>query len=447
MGTTTAAIYLRISLEKSEAITRQREACRALCEARGWKVVIEYVDDGVSASKSRDHAEFGRMLADARAGKFDVVVAWAADRLARRLSDIELLIESGVKAATVQGGLDLTTPEGEAQASMLATFARMEVRQKSERQKAANAQRAAKGLAPSGWKLFGWGSEAESKAVADAADSVLHGASLRSVCRTWNEAGHRTATGAEWRPYALRDLLKNPRIAGFRSHKGTLHKAVWEPLVTEETWRAVVALLDDPARRNSTSLVRKWPLSGLALCGVCGAAVQTGGRSHRGQEKVMKSRTYRCSKSTHLVRKAEPIEEFISSVVVERLSRPDAVSLLEDNSRQDTKALRTRAAELRVRLDGLAELVADGTLNPAKAREAAQRVREELLHVEEELADAGRVSLLGPLVRSKNVREAWEKLDADRQRTVLGALMTIHLDSPGKGARSFQPETVRISWI
>lgn len=440
-----AAIYLRISVEKADAIARQRTACQHLCEARGWKPVKEYIDDGVSASKSRESAAFGSLLADARAGQFDVVVAYAADRLARRLSDVEQLIETGVKAATVQGGLDLTTPEGEAQASILGTFARMEARQKSKRQQDANAQRAARGEPPSGRRLFGW-REGEGEAVRKAVDDVMHGASLRAVCRDLNAAGHRTSADGPWQPFSLRDLLLNPRIAGLRVYKGTTYSGNWDPLIPEETWRALVDLLNNAERRTTESVVRKWLLSGFATCGQCGAVIRSGGRSHRGQKTYVQRRTYRCAATNHMVRAAEPVEAYVVEHALRRLARPDALALLEDNSRPDARQLRIAASTKRQRIDSLADLVADGTLPPASARAASERLRVDLAALESQLTDAGRAHVLEPLLKAADLRAEWESYGVDRQRTVLASLMDVAIHPVGRGARGFDPETVSIAW-
>ncbi|HEU0205776.1 MAG TPA: recombinase family protein, partial [Pseudolysinimonas sp.] len=73
---TTAAIYLRQSEDVSEGISRQRDRCTALVEARGWTLGLEYADNDTSASKSRGPGTaWARMMTAARAGRIDVVVA------------------------------------------------------------------------------------------------------------------------------------------------------------------------------------------------------------------------------------------------------------------------------------------------------------------------------------------------------------------------------------
>jgi site-specific DNA recombinase len=85
-------IYSRKSTEQKSAdarelsTVRQIEACRAVCEKRGWSVVGVYDEgDGISGTKGQDkRPQLARLLADALAGKLDVIVALNRDRLSRQ---------------------------------------------------------------------------------------------------------------------------------------------------------------------------------------------------------------------------------------------------------------------------------------------------------------------------------------------------------------------------
>jgi hypothetical protein len=53
-----------------------------------------------------------------------------------------------------------------------------------------------------------------------------------------------------WSRTSIRTILLNPRIAGLSAyHEEIVGTGNWEPLVGEETWRAVHALLEDPGRK------------------------------------------------------------------------------------------------------------------------------------------------------------------------------------------------------
>ena len=452
-----AALYYRQSLDVQEGIERQRERCTALATARGWTVAGEYVDNDTSATKARAAGTaWARLLADASQGRFDVAVAVDLDRLVRSTRDLVTLADTGVGVLTVDGEIDLTTADGEFRATMLAGIARFETRRKSERQKRANTQRANKGL-PHGPRAFGYEPdgmtirESEAVELRAAYRAVLAGASLGSIVRDWNargvattqrryKAGHH-GEPAVWKSQTLRLVLLNPRNMGKRRHHGeVVADAAWPVIVDESTWLGVRAVLNDPSRL-SPARGGKYLLSGLALCGVCGATVHGGGTRRVGQ------RTYRCSASTgHIARRAEPVEEYVGAVVVGRLSMPDARDLLAADTGADMDALTTEAESVRARLNALAVDFADGSLTAQQLRTATERLRARLGDVEARLADAARSDVLGPLVTSEDVSGLWHVLDIDLRRQVIAALMTVRIGQAGQGTKTFRPETVGIEW-
>lgn len=454
-----AAIYARQSVDQAEGIDRQLERCRALIAARGWAAGPEYVDNDVSASKTRGPATgWGRMLA--AADEFDVVVAVNLDRLLRTQRDLTTLIESGVVVTTLEGELDLASASGEMQASVLTTMARFEARRKGERQVRANAQRARAGKWVGGRRPFGFEPDgmtlrpAEAEVIRAAYRDVLTGSTLAGVARAWNAEGFTTGQKRQarsghpgepspWRADSVRAVLTNPRYAGRVRYKGEImtEPAKWPALVDEATFAAVQAVLSDPARRSPGRGPSRI-LTGLAVCGVCGATV------HAGQNSRPGIRSYRCSASTgHFARMAEPVEEYVEAVVVARLQRPDARELLFTRRTVDTDALHVEAIGLRARLDALAVDFADGALTASQLRAATERIRENLAAVESQLADAGRVDVLGDLVGAADVAAAWESRSLDQKRAAIAALMRVTLYPPGRGTRTFRPETVGIDWL
>jgi class 3 adenylate cyclase len=72
-----AAIYVRVSTDKQTVENQVREL-RQIAERRGWQVVEEYHDAGVSGAKGRENRPgLDQMLKDASRRRFDVVMAWS----------------------------------------------------------------------------------------------------------------------------------------------------------------------------------------------------------------------------------------------------------------------------------------------------------------------------------------------------------------------------------
>jgi site-specific DNA recombinase len=80
-----AAIYARYSFDgQSEAsIEDQVRNCRQLCEQKGWEVAEVYADRAITVATSLLRPAYQKLMADARADRFDVVIAEALDRLSR----------------------------------------------------------------------------------------------------------------------------------------------------------------------------------------------------------------------------------------------------------------------------------------------------------------------------------------------------------------------------
>lgn len=478
--TTRAAVYLRISQDRARdglAVERQREDCERIVKERKWKAVEVYVDQSVSAyARKTRRPAYERMVADYKAGRFDALVCWDLDRLTRQPAQLESWIEAaedrGLVVVTANGEADLSNDNGRMFARIKATIARAEQERKSTRQKRANAQRSASGeRTGSSRRQFGFSKdgvtliESEAAAVRDGYEALLSGVPLAGIARDWNARGLTTTQKRQarsghagepspWLAGSVRSVLLNPRNAGIVTYQGEELRVVegldgtqkvvtakWPALVSEETFRAAAAIFADPSRRHLPRY-GKHLLSGLALCGVegCGGHAHAGGNARRGVPG------YRCSASAgHFARMAEPIERYVEGVVIARLSRSDARVLLEKPS-GDKKALRRDALAIEHRIEELAGLVADGTFNAVQARSAAERLRTKKAEIEASLADAGRVDVLGPLVRAADVAATWESLDTDRRRAVIDTLMAVTIHPVGRGTRTFRTESVGIDW-
>jgi DNA invertase Pin-like site-specific DNA recombinase len=458
-----AAIYARISEDRTGAglgVERQIADCRALAARLGWPVVAVHTDNDVSAYSGKVRPGYRALLADLEAGRATGVLAWHTDRLHRSPVELERYISvceaHGVMTQTVQAGhLDLATPSGRMVARMLGSSARFESEHKAERVRRARLQAAQAGVHHGGPRPFGYNGddtirEDEASAVRAAAEAVLAGASLRSVAASLNAAGLVTSLrGNGWDKSSVRAMLLRPRNAGLRQHRGqVLGPAAWEPLLPQEQWEALVAILTDPARRTTPPEAPrlKYLGSGLYRCGGCGRPslrVSTSGSQVRA--------AYRCSESggTHVSRAQVPLDEFVQAVIVERLRRPDAAERLRPAAPDvDLGALRAEANAARARLTEIAEMLGDGELSRAEAQIARTRAQARLDRATAELDAATIPSPLAGIVDAPDPAAAWAGLDLGRKRAVLTELMTVTVEParPGVNPLLFDPTTILVEW-
>jgi DNA invertase Pin-like site-specific DNA recombinase len=120
----------RVSTDK-QTVENQVIALRQIAERRGWEVVDQYCDAGISGAKGRDgRPGLDQMLKDASRRKFDVIMAWAIDRLGRSLIDllstIQTLEACGVDLYLDQQSIDTTTPAGKLMFQVTGAFAEFE---------------------------------------------------------------------------------------------------------------------------------------------------------------------------------------------------------------------------------------------------------------------------------------------------------------------------------
>jgi site-specific DNA recombinase len=205
-----------------------------------------------------------------------------------------------------------------------------------------------------------------------------------------------------------------------------------------------VAILTDPARRTSPSDARvKWLGSGIYRCAGCGRPslrVSTAGRGIP---------CYRCpgerGTTGHVVRVAGPLDAYVEAIIVERLSRPDAVELLRPSAPQvDLSGLRAEANAARATLAEIAEMLGEGDLTRAEAQIARGRATARLERAEAKIAAATAASPLAGIVDAPDPAAVWAGLEIGRRRAVLDCLMTVTVLPAIRPGPRFDPATVRI---
>ena len=125
-----AAIYARVSTSNhGQDIGMQTRELRLFCEARGWQIAGEYLDEGISGTKD-SRPELNRLMADAHKRRFDVVAVWRFDRFARSVSHLLRALETfnalGIAFVSLSEQMDTTTPAGKMVFTVLGAVAELE---------------------------------------------------------------------------------------------------------------------------------------------------------------------------------------------------------------------------------------------------------------------------------------------------------------------------------
>jgi DNA invertase Pin-like site-specific DNA recombinase len=122
-----AALYLRVSTVDQHPETQLHDL-RQMTTQRGYQIIQEYTDR-ISGVKAR-RPGLGDMMRDARRGKFDVILVWACDRIARSTRHLlEILDEFNrlnVEFVSFRESIDTSGPLGRAIVVIIGAIAELE---------------------------------------------------------------------------------------------------------------------------------------------------------------------------------------------------------------------------------------------------------------------------------------------------------------------------------
>jgi hypothetical protein len=87
----------------------------------------------------------------------------------------------------------------------------------------------------------------------------------------------------------------------------------------------------------------------------------------------------------------------------------------------------------------------DDLITRAQFLASTARLRARIAEIDAEITEAGRIDVLAGLIGVDDIAAAWACYSAERKRPVVDTLMAITLHSPGKGVRTFNPDTVEVT--
>ncbi len=240
---------------------------------------------------------------------------------------------------------------------------------------------------------------------------------------------------------SLRRALLNPRYSGRVVYRGVPipdTTGQWPVILEADTQDRLAEILRDSKRRQQQGTEVKHLLSGLALCGRCGAVLFASPMGPKDARWLV----YKC-RACYLARRADLVDEVVEDVVIARLTKPDAAHLV--TPRADVDTLRAEAVELRQRRDDLADLLAEGLLSREKVAEHAAKLTRRLAEVEDQINAATGDSWAARLAAAKDVTAEWAGWGIRERKAAVDELLTVTIRPAGKGQR-FTDEQVQIDW-
>jgi DNA invertase Pin-like site-specific DNA recombinase len=192
------ALYARVSTMHNQHPEMQLAELREYVSRRGWQIIAEYVDEGVSGSRER-RPQLDRLMADAHRRKFDAVLVWKIDRFGRSLRHLVNALADldayGVAFVSLRDNLDLSTPSGRLMFQVIGAMSEFEKSLIQERVRTGLRNAVARGV-----RL------GRPRTSVDAAQI----ASLRASGASWREISEELGIGVGTACRAFQTLPKTP---------------------------------------------------------------------------------------------------------------------------------------------------------------------------------------------------------------------------------------------
>lgn len=449
-----AVLYGRVSSDRKgerTSVDAQLDGLRDDAKRQNWRVVAEHRDDDVGASEfSRKQREAWPKVRELiETGQVDILAVRSLSRASRDRTVYAALIHAcvthGVLLAIGGKVYDPADPDDAFALDIEAAFAVRGAGTISKDTRSGKAKAAARGR-PAGratWlhrRVYDEQGvlvrvelhEDRAAAVREAAAFVLSGGTLTAAARDMNTKAKDW--GREFGRLTLRKTLIAPSTAGLRELHGVIvGRAMWASAYAvdgddgEATYRSLITLLTEPNRRVASSGVLQHLTTGIALCGHPAHGPLTNrdrpvmiGTGSKSRARIECSGDDGDPANRHFTSALRaPVDGYVWAVLVERMSRSDALELWTQP--RPAVAIGPTVRELEDQLVQWEEAAVAGTLTPDAFGRIEAGIREKIAkaQADAQARTAEVPSVLRDLMAADDVPAAMEALPIGSRRELL----------------------------
>ncbi|MEG0598195.1 MAG: recombinase family protein, partial [Oscillospiraceae bacterium] len=297
-----------------------------------WTYVPGYIDEGISGTSTKKRDSFNRMIADAKAGRFDFIITKEISRFSRSTLDsiryTQELLEHDVGVLFQNDNINTLDTDSEFRLVVMAGVAQDEVRKLSERLKFGFRQAIKNGHVLGNDRMWGYEkkdcvltvNEEEAQVVRRIFSLYANGQlGIRRISQALYDEGFTSRSGSEFNVLTIRHILQNPKYKGWycanksqtvdyrTKRKVFLEESEWvtypDPsipaLVSEELWDRANALYkrrseQTMSHRSAAEYHNRYPYSGKIICEEHGTSFHRQLlKSAQGEKEVWQCRVYR----------------------------------------------------------------------------------------------------------------------------------------------------------
>ncbi len=477
--------YARVSTDKDEqrgSLENQVQYyTQFIQEKRNWTYVPGYVDEGISGTSTKKRDSFLRMIADAKAGRFDFIITKEISRFSRSTLDsiqyTQELLEHDVGVLFQNDNINTLDSDSEFRLVVMAGVAQDEVRKLSERLKFGFRQAIKNGHVLGNDKLWGYDkkdcvltiNEAEAQVVRKIFELYANQQiGIRRISQTLYDEGFTSRKGGPFNVLTIRHILCNPKYKGwycagksqtvdYRSkRKIFLDEDEWvlypDPsipaIVSEELWDRANTLYKRRSEQmkqhqSGAAFHNRYPYSGKIICEEHGTSFHRQVlKSAQGSKEVWQCRVYRdkgraaCSAPQLRTAELDQImagifnqlaqnkQSIIDAVVAVLQAVPD-----EHDYTQDIRRMKEDLSSLQTKKDRLLEMSIEGIITMAEFKQRNDGFNQQAQALEERLAVLRAEAEKGQRtsVHLEEIRAALER-ELTFQNGIRSALVTTILD-------------------
>lgn len=432
------ALYSRVSTnrqaEEGYSIEEQEESLIFQCKSRGIENYKLYTDAGFSGG-DLNRPQMQNLIADIENGKIEKVMVKKLDRLSRSQKDTLYLLEdifkaNGVTLISINDGLDtgIKNGLGDLLIGILSSFAQYERETIKDRTRTGMRKRVENGLWMGGGRTpLGYDYDpkkgvivpnADAEKVRKAYSMYLDGFSPARIASILRFSGERVVV----------QLLKRKSNCGYVIYNGIEYKGKHEPIISEDIYNKAMELMESKSINRTDSV---YLLTGLLVCGVCGAKMryQKWGKSgHRiycySQQKSKRSliKDATCNNDRYLADEVEQAvlnEIFALSFSSVKSNGNIITASVEETLNKQYNAVASELKSLyrlyakdqnEVLLESIEELKSEG-----------QKIRSEIEKEKEKQSVTKKITNAKKLL--KNLPEAWPHMTDKEKQTAVRQLV------------------------
>lgn len=421
-------------------------------------------DEGITGTSTKKRAAFNRMIADARMGKFQLILTKEVSRFSRNILDTisytRELKALGVGVVFMNDGINSLEPDAELRLSIMGSMAQEESRKTSSRVKWGQTRRMEQGVV-FGRSLLGYDVRDGKMTINPEGAEIIrqifykYGVEKKGtsvIARELREAGYKTLSGnTRWSNTYIIKVLKNEKYVGDLVQKKTItldylsHTKKYnhgeeemvvirnhhEPIISRELWDIVQSELKKRDRKGDYGggHSNRYVFSGKIKCGECGASFIS--RQKRRKDGTFYRRWGCFTATTEGKRHEDNQGDEVGCNIGKMLRDELAMSILKQS-----------LASLQMDVNGIIQNVTDIAMEAIQAGEGQETDRPEALEYQIEQLTQKKADVLDAFF-SRQITKDEMKLVNERYGRELDALR-VKLDAVhSREGVAYEPEDLR----